>query len=101
MHYLLLYEFGPNYVERRTPYRDRHLRAAWDAEARGELILAGAYADPVDGALLLFRCDSPGVVERFVAADPYVTAGLVKQWRIRAWTTVVGKAAETPVRPAG
>jgi uncharacterized protein len=101
MHYLLLYEFGPNYVERRKPYRDRHLRAAWEAEARGELVLAGAYADPVDGAALLFQCDSPDVVERFVAADPYVTAGLVARWRIRAWTTVVGKAAEAPVRPAG
>jgi uncharacterized protein YciI len=101
MHYLLLYEFGPNYVERRMPYRDRHLRAAWEAEARGELVLAGAYADPVDGAALLFQCDSPDVVERFVAADPYVTAGLVTRWKIRAWTTVVGKAAGTPVRPAG
>jgi uncharacterized protein YciI len=101
MHYLLLYEFGPNYIERRAPYRDRHLQAAWAAEARGELVLAGAYADPVDGAVLLFQSDSPDVVERFAASDPYVIAGLVTRWRIRAWTTVVGKGAQTPVRPSG
>jgi hypothetical protein len=100
MHFLLFYEFGPNYIERRAPHRESHLRAAWAAQARGDLVLAGAYADPVDGAALLFQCDSPDVVERFVASDPYVVAGLVTSWRIRSWTTVVGNDANTTVRPA-
>jgi hypothetical protein len=69
------------------------------AQARGELILGGALADPVDTAILLFRGESPEVVERFVAADPYVKNGLVARWRIRPWTTVVGEAATAPVRP--
>jgi len=100
MHFLLFYEFGPNAAERRAPHRQAHLRAAWEAHSRGELVLGGAYADPVDGAALLFQCDSPDVVERFAVSDPYVVAGVVTRWRIRAWTTVVGSDAATPVHPA-
>jgi uncharacterized protein YciI len=73
--------------------------AAWKAQARGELILAGAYADPVDGAALLFKCESRTVPEHFVAADPYMVGGLVTRWYVREWTTVVGEQATTPVRP--
>jgi uncharacterized protein len=98
MHYLLFYEFVSDYVDRRAEFRARHLKLAWEAQARGELILAGAYAKPVDGAALLFQCESREIPERFVAADPYVQSGLVTSWRIREWTTVVGRDAATPVR---
>jgi uncharacterized protein YciI len=100
MHYLLFYDLAPDYLERRPLYRDEHLALAWSAQARGELILGGALADPVDVAVLLFKGDSPAVVEQFVAADPYIRHGLVTGWRVRPWTTVVGDAATTPVRPA-
>lgn len=90
MHYLLFYEVVPDYVERRTPFRDDHLALARAAHARGELLLGGALADPVDGAVLLFQGDTPAVAEAFAAADPYVAHGLVTRWRVRAWTTVVG-----------
>jgi uncharacterized protein YciI len=35
------------------------------------------------------------VVERFARDDPYVRNGIVTKWRVREWTTVVGKEAET------
>ncbi|HEY8538816.1 MAG TPA: YciI-like protein [Steroidobacteraceae bacterium] len=98
MHYLLFYEYTSDYLERRGAYRDEHLRLAWAAHDRGELVLGGAYADPVDGAVILFNCDSPAVPEAFAAADPYVRNGLVKRYWIRPWTTVVGELAATPVR---
>jgi uncharacterized protein YciI len=98
MHYLLFYEFVPDYLERRAPYRAEHLRLAWEAHDRGELVLAGAYADPADGAALLFNSESEAVPRTFAEADPYVRHGLVKSYRIRAWTTVVGDTASTPVR---
>ncbi len=53
-------------------------------------MLAGAFADPVDGAALVFQADDASVVEAFVAADPYVREGLVTNWRIRPWTVVIG-----------
>jgi uncharacterized protein YciI len=90
VHYLLLYDYAPNAVERRAPFREAHLGLARESLARGELVMGGAFADPVDGAVLLFRAESPAVVESFVANDPYVASGLVTRWRIRPWTVVVG-----------
>jgi uncharacterized protein YciI len=99
-HYLLFYDYVPDVLARRAPLRDAHLRLAWASHARGELLLGGAFADPVDGAMLLFRAESPAVVEAFVAADPYVLGGLVTRWWIRRWTTVAGDGASAPVHPA-
>lgn len=99
MHYLLFYEVSEDYLSRRGEFRGAHLQLAWQAHEKGELVLGGALADPVDGAVLLFKGDSPKVAERFAQADPYVTNGLVSSWRVRPWTTVVGADAATPVRP--
>jgi uncharacterized protein YciI len=96
MHYLLFYEVGGDYVSRRAEFRDAHLSNAWKATERGELVLGGALANPVDGALLLFKGTSIDVAENFAKSDPYVTSGLVKRWYVREWTTVVGNGATTP-----
>jgi uncharacterized protein len=98
-HYLLIYDVADDYLERRAAFRAEHLALAWAAHERGELLLGGALADPVDGAVLLFTGDTPAAAEAFVAADPYVRNGLVKRWRVRPWTTVVGAGAASPVRP--
>jgi len=98
MHYLLIYELAPSYLEERGQFRDEHLELAWQAHERGELVLAGALAEPVDRAVLLFRSDTPEPAKAFVAADPYVRHGLVREWQVRPWTTVVGADAATPVR---
>jgi uncharacterized protein len=96
-HFLLFYDFVPDYLERRVPLRPQHFEYAHAALARGELILGGALADPVDSAVLLFPADSRSVAERFAEQDPYVRNGLVKAWRVREWTTVVGADALTKV----
>lgn len=97
MHYLLFYDVVDDYVHRRAPFRAAHIARAREAVARGELVLAGALADPPDGAVLLFRGSSPAVAESFANTDPYVTNGLVTTWRVREWTTVVGSGAEVPL----
>jgi uncharacterized protein YciI len=99
MHYLLFYEVVDNYAERRTPFRKDHIAHAKAAVTRGELVLAGALANPVDGTVLLFKGDSPAAAEAFAKADPYVTNGLVTKWRVREWTTVIGKDAEVTLPP--
>ena len=102
MYWLLLYDLVDDYLERRVPLRERHLGLARVSQGRGELLMAGAFADPVDGAALVFRTDDVSVIEAFVAADPYVREGLVRSWAIRPWTVVVGGndsgAAATPGR---
>ena len=102
MHYLLFYDVVPDYLERRAAFRSRHLALGRAAVARGELLLGGALAEPVAGAVLLFQGQSPAVAERFAAADPYVVNGLVRRWWVREWTTVVVPgAAVTPPPDAG
>jgi uncharacterized protein YciI len=98
MHFLLSYDLATDYLERRPQFRVEHLALAWQAQERGELVLAGALADPADQALLLFQGESAEAAEAFALADPYVQNGLVTAWRIRPWTTVVGAQASTPVR---
>src|SRR6476660_3199859 len=97
MHFLLLYEVVNDYVARRQPYRRAHLQYAQPFVERGELLLAGALAEPVDGAVVLFESETPAVAERLAAGGPYVREGLVTRWRVRPWTTVVGPRAAVPV----
>jgi hypothetical protein len=97
MHYLLFYDVVEDYTERRKLFRADHLGYARQAVARGELVLGGALGDPVDTALLLFQAESPAVAESFARNDPYVTNGLVKSWRVREWTTVIGPGAAVPL----
>jgi hypothetical protein len=85
----LIYELVADYVERRTPLRDEHLAMIRAAHERGELSQAGAFSEPFDRALLVWRTDDRSVVEAFVAADPYVVNGLVSSHEIRTWNTVI------------
>jgi len=96
-HYILFYDVAPDYLQRRGEFRQKHLDLARASHARGELVLAGALANPADGAVLLFRAESDEVARRFAEADPYVLNGLVTSWRVREWTTVVGDGACQPI----
>jgi hypothetical protein len=98
MHYLLIYDTAPAYLARRGEFRAAHLALAWQAVARGEIVLGGAVGDPVDSALILFCCDSPEVPAAFAKSDPYVLNGLVKRWQVKPWITVVGSAASHPIK---
>jgi uncharacterized protein YciI len=79
-----------DFVNRRAPFREEHLRFARESHDRGEIQLAGALADPADGAVLIFCVESAAAVEEFVNNDPYVKNGLVKKWHVRKWSVVVG-----------
>jgi hypothetical protein len=96
-HFLLLYELAPDYLDRRSHFRDRHLAHAWEAADRGALLLAGAVGDPVESALLLFS--AADAASAFAGADPYVREGLVRSWRVVPWATVAGSDAAAPLRP--
>ena len=90
MYYVLFYETVDNYVECRAPYREQHLKYATAAHERGELFLAGAFDNPVDGAALIFKGDTPQAAEDFAKNDPYVVNGCIKKWYVREWTVVIG-----------
>ena len=96
MHFLLFYDVVDDYVDRRGQYRTEHLALVQEAHGRGELVMAGALAEPADGAVLVFRGPSRQFAESFAQADPYVLNGLVKSWRVRPWNTVIGDGATLP-----
>src|SRR5690242_15151087 len=104
-YYALIYETVDDYVARRAEFRELHLRMAREVRERGELIFGGAFDDPVDRALLVFRVDDKRKVEDFARKDPYVVNGLVKKWEVRSWKVVVGQeqyaSTAVPVVPTG
>src|SRR5262249_21644321 len=90
-YFALFYYVVDDFVSRRSAYREEHLRLAREAHRRGELLLAGAFNDPADRALLVFRTADRAAVEAFARHDPYVTSGLVTRWEVRSWTVVIGE----------
>jgi uncharacterized protein YciI/heme-degrading monooxygenase HmoA len=100
-YFAVFYEVVDDFVARRTAFRESHLSNVSESYARGELVLAGALAEPADRALLVFNAQDKNVVETFVQNDPYVLSGLVKKWEIRPWNVVTGnEASPNPVVPA-
>jgi len=99
MHYLLIYDVGPDFIRRREEFRDEHLTLAWRSAGHGDLLLAGALEEPTEQAFLLFQGMSPDGARRFAESDPYVRHGLVTRWRVRQWNTVVGETSATPRKP--
>jgi uncharacterized protein YciI len=89
MRWVLIYDLVDDYLDRRAALRNDHLALARAAHERGELLLAGALADPYDRALLIFAGDGSAEAEAFAAADPYVRNGLVTSWTVRQWNEVL------------
>ncbi len=83
----LRYSYVLDILERRAPHRDAHLELVRRWTEEGKLVIAGALGDPPHEALFGFDCDEE-TVGGFVAADPYVAAGLVSERSIVPWAVV-------------
>jgi len=95
-YFVLTYDVVDDFANKRTPFRPAHLAEVRAAHARGELVMAGALGEPAE-ALLVFRAADRSTVEHFAINDPYVKSGIVKAWKVRPWTVVVGQdPSETP-----
>lgn len=88
--YVLTYSYAPEMLERRQPHRQAHLEYVLEAQAAGFVRMAGAFADPVDGALTVIRAETLGEVFAWVGQDPYARAGLIYGMAVREWTMVAG-----------
>lgn len=98
--FLLTYTGSPNYVEKRTPFRKSHIELVTEFTKQGDLILGGAYAEPVDGSVLVFYTSGVDVVEGFVKRDPYAqNSEIVTAWKIRKLNIVTGTACPNPLLP--
>ena len=92
----LIYDYVEGMLERRAPHRESHLAHVGRWSADGRLRMAGALGDAPEGALFVFEVDDPAAVEEFVAADPYVEAGLVTGSRVVAWNLVAHQPLAAP-----
>lgn len=90
MYFILFYKTVDNYIERRAPLREDHLGLIHEFHNDGRMVMAGALADPADGAILIFRGDTPDAAHEFVNRDPYVKNGLITEWSVRPWIVVTG-----------
>jgi uncharacterized protein YciI len=89
-YWVLQYKYDPNnLLERRAPWRPQHLALAREYADKGMVLMGGAYADPIDGALILFHGEKADV-EEFVRKDPYASNGIATDPVIREWTVMVG-----------
>lgn len=95
MYYLLNYDYVPDILTLREPYRTEHLGALSDYQERGELLLAGAVGNPVSGAAFVFKVSSIADVQAFVDGDPYIANNLVTNHTIQPWTVVIGSAHQS------
>ena len=89
-HCVLQYDAVDDFINRRAPHREEHLRLIREAHARGEIVMAGAVGDPPDSGLLVFRLASSDAAEAFAREDPYVRHGLVTRWTVKPWMLVAG-----------
>ncbi|MEZ5956073.1 MAG: YciI family protein [Hyphomonadaceae bacterium] len=97
-HFVLIYDYAPDWMDKRGVVRPAHLELCRASAARDELQLGGAVpgGDPAFG-LLLFKAETVQTAEDFARADPYVAQGVVAKWRVCEWITVVGEGALTKV----
>eukprot|EP00873_Tetraselmis_striata_P001614 jgi/Tetstr1/421878/TSEL_012778.t1 len=72
---ILTYDYVPDILEKRGPYRAEHLAAAQKLKDEGKLMAAGALLDPE--------------AEEFAKNDPYVKAGLVPSWKVRQYMAAI------------
>ncbi|EED95285.1 predicted protein [Thalassiosira pseudonana CCMP1335] len=90
--YLLSYDYIPDVLEKRGPYREGHLGLAKQMLGDEVAVSGGPTLTPGEsvpsGALFIFTTKE--AAEKFVAEDPYVANGIVTGHSILEWTVVVG-----------
>ena len=96
-HFLLFYDYVPDYMEKRAALRPAHFAHVQPYVERGEMRVGGACTDEAGPPIgvLVFKAPEREVVEDFARRDPYVMQGLVRGWQVREWTTVAGPEALT------
>ncbi|MGK2936612.1 MAG: YciI family protein [Solirubrobacteraceae bacterium] len=87
---VLTYDYVDDVLEKRGPLREEHLASIAREVEAGRLLSAGAVGDPPTGALFVWAEATEAAIAAFVAADPYVTGGLVTGHAVQPWTVVAG-----------
>jgi uncharacterized protein YciI len=91
--FLLKYDYIPDVLEKRGPYREGHLGLAEKLIDEGRCLSGGPTGEPgvevPTGALFIFT--ELEAAQQFVDEDPYVSGGIVTGHSIEQWTVVLEK----------
>jgi uncharacterized protein YciI len=86
--YVVLYESGPDVLELAPVHMAEHVAHYEDFAARGLLVAIGTFEQPeVNGSMCVLTTRE--AAEQFAAADPFVLHGVVRSYRVHAWTDVL------------
>ena len=83
MKIVMLYELAPDGLPKARAHFPAHQARLKEFHARGVLLMAGPFANPLEGSMALFTTRE--AAEEFVAGDPFVTEGAVSKWTLREW----------------
>jgi uncharacterized protein YciI len=83
MKYALLYESADDVLAKARPHIAAHGARLAEFRRRGTLLMGGVFANPQEGALLIFTARE--TAEEFARGDPFVVNGVVRAWRIHEW----------------
>jgi uncharacterized protein len=91
--YLLRYDYIPDVLEKRGPFREGHLNLAKKRIEEGTCLSGGPTGEPPmevpTGALFIFT--NLEAAQLFVKEDPYTQNGIVTKHSIQEWNVVVQK----------
>jgi len=84
---VMSYEVAPDGLPKARENFPGHRARLDEFHERGVLLMAGAYANPMEGALAVFT--SREAAEEFIQGDPFVIHGVVSKWSLREWNEVL------------
>jgi uncharacterized protein len=83
MKFVTFYDVAPAALPKLKEHFPTHRARLEEFHARGELIAAGPLGNPPAQAMGIFA--SREAAEAFIKGDPFVTNGLVAEWRVLEW----------------
>jgi uncharacterized protein len=94
MKYVMFYEASDDFQAKSPAHVPAHRARLNEFHQRGTLVMAGPLGDPKDGAALgVFTTRE--AAEEFIAGDPFIRGGVVRNWHIREWNDVLHFSEET------
>jgi uncharacterized protein len=87
MKFVMLYETDPGKLQLAREHFKAHRARLGEFHARGTLLMAGPFENPLEGALGIFT--SREAAEEFIQGDPFVASGVISKYSVRGWNEVL------------
>jgi uncharacterized protein len=87
MKVVMFYELAPDGLSKAMENIAGHRARLEEFHKKGSLLMAGPFANPMEGALGIFTDKKSA--EEFIKDDPFVKNGVVGKWRLIEWNEVL------------